>query len=142
MICNSKVCSKLLILVLEATILEKIKTEVSLCKVVKIGLIYFNFICKYVSLRDNILKFYFILFFNYFIVVQLQLSVFTPHHFPLPQPNPPPSLASNPLGFVHMSFIVVPENPSPLPPIILSHLPSGYCQIVLNFKLSGYIFLK
>ena len=53
-------------------------------------------------------------FFNYFIIVQLQLSAFSPHHSPQPQPNPPPSLASTiPLGFVHMSFIVVPENPSP-----------------------------
>ena len=59
--------------------------------------------------------------FYYFIVVQLQLSVFSPHHVPPPpQPNPPPSFASTfPLGFVHVSFIVVPENPSPhcpLPP--------------------------
>ena len=56
---------------------------------------------------------------NYFIVVQLQLSVFSPRPSP-PHPNPPPSLASTfPLGFVHVSFIVVPENPSPhcpLPP--------------------------
>ena len=52
---------------------------------------------------------------NYFIVVQLQLSAFSPHHSPLlPEPNPPPSLASTlPLGFVHVSFIVVPKNPSP-----------------------------
>ena len=33
--------------------------------------------------------------------------------FSPPQPNPPPSPASTlPLGFVHVSFIVVPENPS------------------------------
>ena len=51
---------------------------------------------------------------NYFIVVQLQLSVFTPCYSPPPQPNPPPSLASTPLlDFVHVSFIVVPENPYP-----------------------------
>ena len=29
------------------------------------------------------------LFFNYFIVVQLQLSAFSPHSSPPPQPNPP-----------------------------------------------------
>ena len=28
-----------------------------------------------------------------------------------------------------------------LPPIIPSHLPSGYCQIVLNFNVSGCILL-
>ena len=44
----------------------------------------------------------FIYFLNYFIVVQLQLSAFSPP----PQPNPPFSLASTfPLGFVHVSFI-------------------------------------
>ena len=61
----------------------------------------------------------FVTFFNYFIIVQLQLSSFSPHHFPPPQPIPPPSLVSTlPLGFVHVSFIAVPENPSshcPLP---------------------------
>ena len=29
----------------------------------------------------------------------------------------------------------------PFPLIIPSHLPSGYCQIVLNFNVSGYILL-
>ncbi|KAF6104248.1 hypothetical protein HJG60_011248 [Phyllostomus discolor] len=54
----------------------------------------------------------------YFIVVQLQLSAFSPDHSPLPQPNPPPSLAyALPLGFVHVSFIVVPVNPSPCCPL-------------------------
>ena len=49
----------------------------------------------------------FVCFINYFIVVQLQLSAFSPCHFPLPQPNPPPCLASIlPLGFVHVFFIV------------------------------------
>ena len=57
---------------------------------------------------------------NYFIVVHLQLFAFTPHHSPPPQTNPPLSLAStHHLSFVYLSFIVVPENPSPpypLPP--------------------------
>ena len=39
--------------------------------------------------------------------------------FSPPLPNPPPSLASIlPLGFVHVSFIVVPENPSPHSPLV------------------------
>ena len=51
---------------------------------------------------------------NYFIIVQLQLSEFSPQPSTPPQPNPPPSLASTlPLSFVHVSFIAVPENPSP-----------------------------
>ena len=46
-----------------------------------------------------------------FIVVQLQLSAFSPHPSTPPQPNPPPSPASIlPLGFVHVSFILVPKN--------------------------------
>ena len=49
-----------------------------------------------------------------FIAVQLQLSAFSPLHPTPPQTNPPPSPTSTlPLGFVHMYFIVVPENPSP-----------------------------
>ena len=62
-------------------------------------------------------------FFNCFIVVQLQLSAFSPHPSTPPQPNPPPSCAPTlPLDFVHVSFIVVPGNPSPhcpLPPPLL-----------------------
>ena len=72
---------------------------------------------------------------NYFIVAQLQLSAFSPHPSPPSPPNPPPSLAF-PLGFVRVSFIVVPENPSPHCPFPPS---SGYCQIVLNINVSGYI---
>ena len=41
-----------------------------------------------------------------------------PNHCPPPQPNPPPSLASTlPLGFVPVSFIVVPKNLSPHCPL-------------------------
>ena len=55
---------------------------------------------------------------KYFIVVQLQLSAFNPHPSSQPQPNPLPSLACTlPLGFVHVSFIVIPENPSPYYPL-------------------------
>ena len=31
------------------------------------------------------------------------------------------------------------DDPSPYSPVILSHLPSGYCQIVLYFNVSSYI---
>ena len=85
---------------------------------------------------------YLVFYKNYFIIVQLQLSAFTPHHCPAnPSQAHLPSLLPHPLDYVHLSFIVVPENPSPLPPIISSHLPSGYSQIVLNFNICGYIFL-
>ena len=56
----------------------------------------------------------FLKFLNYFIVVPLQLSTFSPHPSTPPQPNPTPSPASTlPFGFVLVSFVVVPENPSP-----------------------------
>ena len=74
-----------------------------------------------------------------FIVIQLQSHVFYPHSSTPPQVNPPPSPTSTlPLGFLHVSFIVVPVIPSShcprLPPT-----PPGYCQIVFNFNVSGYI---
>ena len=48
------------------------------------------------------------------MVIQLQLSAFSPHPSTPSQPNPPPSPASTrPLDFVHVSFIVVPVIPSP-----------------------------
>ena len=48
-----------------------------------------------------------------FIVIQLQLSAFSPHPSTPPQLNPPPYPTSTlPLGFVHVSFIVVPVIPS------------------------------
>ena len=59
-------------------------------------------------------------FFLIFIVIQLQLYAFSPHPSTLPQLNPPPSPTSTlTLGFVHVSFIVVPVIPSshcPRPP--------------------------
>ena len=53
------------------------------------------------------------LFKKIFIVIQLQLYAFSPHPSTPPQVNPPPSPTSTiPLGFVHMSFIIVPAIPS------------------------------
>ena len=40
-----------------------------------------------------------VFFKNYFTVVQVQLSAFTPHRYPPPQPSPPPSPASIPPWF-------------------------------------------
>ena len=57
---------------------------------------------------------YILFFFNFFfIVIQLQLYAFSPHPSIPPQLNPPPyPLSTLPLGFVHVSFIVVPVIPS------------------------------
>ena len=74
----------------------------------------------------------------FFIVVQGQLSPFSPTS-PYPShPHLPPSILPS-FGFVQVSFIHVPDNTSPFPPIIPSHLPSGYCQFVLNFKVCSHL---
>ena len=81
--------------------------------------------CPFPSFSFFLVFSFLFIYFCYFIVVQLQLSAFSPHPSTPPQPNPPPSPASTlPLGFVVVSFIVVPEN---LLPTIPSRLPSGYC---------------
>ena len=74
--------------------------------------------------------FFFFLIKHFFNVVQLQLSAFSPHPSISPQPNPPPSPASTlHLGFVHVSFIVVPVIPS-------SHCPPRPQAIVRLFLTS------
>ena len=75
------------------------------------------------------------------IIVQVQFSAFPPSSPPYPSYPHLPPLISSPAGFVHVFLIDVPEKPSPLSPIIPSHLPSSYCPFVLNFNVSGYIFL-
>ena len=66
-----------------------------------------------------------ILFFSFkkiFTVIQLQLYAFSPHPSTPPQPIPPPYPTSTlPLGFVQVSFIVIPV------------IPSSHWNIVLGF---------
>ena len=58
-------------------------------------------------------KFLLFFIFIFLIVVQLHLSAFSPHTSTPPQTIPPPSpISTLPLDFVHVSFIVVPVNPS------------------------------
>ena len=57
------------------------------------------------------------------------------------QPSSRASPESIPPGFVHVTFRVIPENPSTLSPFYTLHLPTGYCKFVLNFNVSGYIVL-
>ena len=81
------------------------------------------------------------------IVVQLQLSTFSPHPSAPPQPNPPPSPASTlPLGFVHVCFIVVPANPSPCYPFppspALVRLFLTSMTLVIFCLLFNFIFLS
>ena len=60
------------------------------------------------------------------------VCIFSPPLPPHPSHPRLPPLIPPCLGFVHVSFIVVPENPSSPPRIIPSHLPDGYCQLVLK----------
>ena len=85
---------------------------------------------KFAPIFSLFLFIFIFLIFKIFIVIQLQLSAFSPHPSTPPQPNPPPSPASTlPLDFVHVSFIVVPVNPSPHCPLPTtpSPLPSVCC---------------
>ena len=57
-------------------------------------------------------------FFLIFIVIQLQLYAFFSPSLTPPQLNPPPSSTFTlSLGFVPVSFILVPDNPSPHYPL-------------------------
>ena len=75
-------------------------------------------------------------------MVQVQFSGFPPtlsHH---PSPSHLPPLFPPPLVIVHVSFIIVPANPSPFSPVIPSPLLSHHFQQpVLNFSVFGYILL-
>ena len=87
---------------------------------------------------------------NFFIVVQLQLSAFSLHPSTPPQLSPPPSPTSTlPLGFVLVSFIVVPENPSshlllPTPLWLLLHCSSMslviFCKTYKILKCTCFTF--
>ena len=63
-------------------------------------------------------------------------------------PFPPTPATPTSLPWFHLPLVlslyplqVFLKTLHPFPPIIPSHLPSGYCQIVLNFNVSGYILL-
>ena len=80
-------------------------------ELVNIFLFYFIYFILFYFILFYFILFYFILF--YFIVVQVQLSAFPPHSSS-PIKTIPTSLPGfwPTLGFVHVSFIPVPENPS------------------------------
>ena len=87
-------------------------------------------------------KFLFFSFFPHFLL----LFTYSCLHFPNTTPPTPATPTSHPECYPSLAMSMCPLHmflttlPS-FPPIILSHLPSGYCQFVLNFNVSGYIFL-
>ena len=78
---------------------------------------------------------------SFLILIFLWLFHFPPHNSPNLSHAYLPPLILPLFGFVCVSFIVVPGNPSPFYPIIPSCVLSGYCECVLNFYVSGYILL-
>ena len=83
-----------------------------------------------------------IFFFSlHFLLLFKYRCLYFPYTNPPTQPSQFPPLILTLFGFVHVSFIDVPENLLPSSPIIPSYLPSGYCHFVVNFNVSGYILL-
>ena len=75
-------------------------------------------------------------FFSFlFMVVQVRWSPFSPHPS---HPHLPPLIPALLVQSMCPSQMFLKTLPS-FPPIIPSQLPTGYCQIVLNFNVSGYI---
>ena len=104
----------------------------------------------YPSLKKKIYvinEHFFIFIFIIFLKILLLLFKYSFLPFPptLAQHLSPlylPPLFPHPLPIiVHVSFIIVPANPSPFSPEIPSLLPSGHCQPVLNFSVFAYILL-
>ena len=89
-------------------------------------------------------KWCFLLFFLFLGIIYLLLFKYrclhlTPSNYPKPHTSP----ILPPLGLVHVSFKHVPWWPFPFFPLLSpSPLPSGYCQIILYFSVSGYILLS
>ena len=93
----------------------------------------------------------FIYLFKIFIVIQLQLSAFSPHSSTPPQPNPPPSPTSTlPLDFVHVSFIssscklLSPLSPPHSPVAIVKLFLTSMSLVIFSllFSLVDYVPVK
>ena len=79
-------------------------------------------------------------FLNIFMVIQLQLYAFSPHPSTPPQLNPPPSSTCTlPLGYVHVSIIVVPVIPSSHcpPPTIVRLFLTSMSLVIFCFLFSS-----
>ena len=94
------------------------------------------------------IAFVFFLMFSIVFIFLLLFNNSCPHFPPLlslalPTPTSHfPPLILPPFGFVHGSFILIPWQPFPVFPLLSqSPQPSGYCQFVLYFNVSGSILL-
>ena len=83
-----------------------------------------------------------LIFYSYFsLLFKYSCSIFTPLRL-LPHSSWLSTLEPTPFGIVYVSVIHVLWWTFPyFPPLSPSLLPSGYCQFVLYFNISGYILL-
>ena len=79
----------------------------------------------------------------FFLIILLVFKYSCLHLLPTTPPTPATSLPwfHPPLVLSMCPLYLFLKTLPPFIPIIPSHLPSGYCQIVLNFNVSGYILL-
>ena len=82
-------------------------------------------------MSKNILQLFFSIFKLFYCCLITVVCIFSPPLYPTPLSTPPPSPASTlPLGFVHVSFIVVPENLSP--PLSSPFSPLAIARLLLT----------
>ena len=78
---------------------------------------------------------------HFLFIVQVQVSHPFPHRFLLSLPTPTPTVKPS-IALAHESSIHVPLlAPAPSFPHTPSLLPSGHCQFVLYFHVSGSVLL-
>ena len=107
-------------------------------------LVLFSFYCLVVYFQKHIMKMLFFKCFNFFYYCSRTVVSIFPLALPPPQPSLPPTLNPMPLPRPWLCPCVLYRcswKPFYLCPCIPSHLPSGYCQFVPNFNISGYILL-
>ena len=96
--------------------------------------------CKYPSPQNLFIKnhwWFFFYFISFYCCSSTVVSIF-------PLTCPPPLLSPSnlpPLALSMCPLYMFLDGPSPIFPHYPSSLPSGYCQFVLYFNVSGYILL-
>ena len=78
---------------------------------------------------------------SFFIVVQVKWSPISCHHFPPLHPPPPPTFNPTPLWVCPCVLYTCSLKPFSFFHPLSFPLPSGYCQFVLYFNVSGYVLL-
>ena len=118
---------------------------INIYKDIYASLSYLRLKHSFISVITNSLLFLFFFLFNLFFYIFLLLFKYSCLHFPplppSPQPSPPSTLDPTTLWFCPCVHYRCSWKPLLLFLIFPSHLPSGYCQCVLNFTICGCILL-